>query len=142
MSDRRWRRPGSSSAISFSSLTRSMTADIRVDISEMNPATAPRKKVGATACENMWVSLVMSGMNSMGFRSPLPNFRKLAIDVQRVLLRGELRQSSCCHRPGAVWHHGTAFQTCGLPSDYRPPDDCGRNLVGMVHLGPAGDAAR
>src|SRR5260221_9561661 len=123
MSDRKWRRTGSSSAMSFSSLTRSMTADIRVDISEMKPATAPRKNVGATACENMWVSLVMSGMNSMAFRSPLPNFRKLAVDVQRDLLRGELRQSSYCHRSRASWRHGTAFQNCGLPPDSRPPDD-------------------
>ena len=54
----------SSSGIALSTRVRSMTTDNLEDINETNAAIAPKKNVGAVACEKMWDNRTASGMNS------------------------------------------------------------------------------
>jgi hypothetical protein len=48
----------------FNVCTRTMTADNLEAMSEINAATAPRKNVGAIACEKIWVKRSASGIKS------------------------------------------------------------------------------
>ena len=59
------------SVIAFKICSRTMTADNLEAMSETNAATAPRKNVGAIACENICVKRSASGirLNILNFVS-------------------------------------------------------------------------
>jgi hypothetical protein len=58
--------------MAFSVRERSMTDANLEAMSETNPATAPRKNVGAVACEKIWDNRCVSGMNSNIVESVYP----------------------------------------------------------------------